>query len=69
MSGTVSIVTDRCKGCDLCIAVCPPEVLVMSNDVNALGYRFPLLLEGCTGCARCAEVCPDFCFTVYRDDT
>ncbi len=69
MKGTVEIAIDRCKGCDLCIDVCPPEVLVMSNEVNALGFQFPHLLDGCTGCARCGEVCPDFCFIVYRETT
>jgi len=67
LNGTVDIALDRCKGCDLCIEVCPPEVLVMSSDVNGLGFQFPLLLDGCTGCARCADVCPDFCFIVYRE--
>ena len=52
--GTVVIDTEACKGCDLCIDACPPEVLVMTTQtVNARGYRFPLLLEGCTGCAAC----------------
>lgn len=68
MTGTVDIAIDRCKGCDLCIDVCPPEVLVMSSTVNRLGFQYPELLAGCTGCARCAEVCPDFCFTVYREE-
>ncbi|MHB8511878.1 MAG: 4Fe-4S dicluster domain-containing protein [Actinomycetota bacterium] len=68
MSGTVEIAIERCKGCDLCIAVCPPSVLSMSVEVNANGYRFPLLKDGCTGCERCAEICPDFCFTVFKQD-
>jgi 2-oxoglutarate ferredoxin oxidoreductase subunit delta len=68
--GTVVIDTEACKGCDLCIDACPPEVLVMTTQtVNARGYRFPLLLEGCTGCAACSAVCPDFVFQVYKYDT
>jgi len=64
--GTVVIDRERCKGCDLCIAACPPDVLVMSEDVNAMGYRFPLLLPGCTGCRACHAVCPDFVFSVFK---
>lgn len=66
MSATVSIDQVTCKGCELCLPVCPPQVLVMSQAVNAKGYRYPLLRDGCTGCELCAKVCPDFCFEVYR---
>ena len=64
--GTVAIETERCKGCELCIPACPPKVLTMSEERNALGVPFPLLHEGCTGCGACLLVCPDFCFAVYR---
>jgi 2-oxoglutarate ferredoxin oxidoreductase subunit delta len=66
--GSVRIDTEVCKGCELCITACPPEVLSMSTEVNHLGYRFPQLHPGCTGCAACQLVCPDFCFEVYRFD-
>ncbi|MDG2308868.1 MAG: 4Fe-4S dicluster domain-containing protein [Candidatus Binatia bacterium] len=64
--GSVRILTDVCKGCELCIPVCPPKVLVMSKTVNQIGFRYPELQDGCTGCELCAEICPDYCFEVYR---
>ncbi len=65
--GHVVIDTEACKGCDLCIDACPPDVLVMTtHTVNSRGYRFPLLLPGCTGCRACAQICPDFVFQVYK---
>jgi 2-oxoglutarate ferredoxin oxidoreductase subunit delta len=64
--GTLVIDVDKCKGCELCIAACPPNVLAMSTDVNAIGYRYPELTPGCTGCTACQLVCPDFVFSVYR---
>jgi 2-oxoglutarate ferredoxin oxidoreductase subunit delta len=68
--GTVVIDTDACKGCELCIDACPPGVLVMTDhQVNARGYRFPLLLAGCTGCRACSQICPDFVFQVYKYET
>jgi 2-oxoglutarate ferredoxin oxidoreductase subunit delta len=67
MRATVTIDVQLCKGCALCIPVCPPRVLVMSEVVNRKGYPYPLLLEGCTGCELCAKVCPDYCFDVYRE--
>ena len=73
ISGTESfqpleIAVDRCKGCALCVAVCPKHVLESDTaTVNALGYH-PIRLTdvaACTSCALCARVCPDVVFTVY----
>ena len=64
--GTVLIATERCKGCELCIPACPPNVLAMSTELNAMGFAYPQLAPGCTGCKACAEVCPDFVFEVHR---
>lgn len=64
--GTLVIEADRCKGCELCIPACPLDILVMSNDINAIGYRYPILEPGCTGCTACQVVCPDFVFEVYK---
>lgn len=67
--GTVTIETERCKGCELCIPACPPRVLTMSDPVNRTGFHYPELHAGCTGCAACLLVCPDFVFEVFRFDT
>lgn len=64
--GTIVIARDRCKGCELCIAACPVDVLSMSTEANAYGFRFPLLEPGCTGCTACQAVCPDFAIEVYK---
>ena len=66
--GTITIATDRCKGCELCIPACKPDVLRMSQDRNELGVPYPVLVPGCTGCGACLLVCPDLCFEVYRYD-
>jgi len=64
----LAIATDRCKGCELCIAACSPHVLALDEAVvNKLGYH-PIRLtdpHGCTSCAKCAKVCPDAVFTVF----
>lgn len=69
--GTVVIDTEMCKGCDLCIDACPPQVLVMTTGsaVNSRGYLYPQLLPGCTGCRACSQICPDFVFQVYKYET
>jgi 2-oxoglutarate ferredoxin oxidoreductase subunit delta len=64
----LDIATDRCKGCELCVAACPKHVLALDHAVvNALGYHPIRLLDAgpCTSCAFCARVCPDVVFTVY----
>jgi len=62
------IAGDRCKGCGLCIDVCPKGVLVLDESiVNGLGYH-PVRLtdaDACTSCALCARICPDVVYTVY----
>jgi 2-oxoglutarate ferredoxin oxidoreductase subunit delta len=64
----LSIAVDRCKGCELCVTVCPRGVLALDvGVVNRLGYHPVRLTEAaaCTSCAICARVCPDAVFTVF----
>jgi 2-oxoglutarate ferredoxin oxidoreductase subunit delta len=66
--GTVDIAEELCKGCDLCVPVCPESVLAMTTRPNRKGWPVVELVgPGCTGCTLCADVCPDGVFTVYRD--
>jgi 2-oxoglutarate ferredoxin oxidoreductase subunit delta len=64
----LSIARDRCKGCSLCVEVCPKHVLALDESVvNRLGYHPVRLLDAgaCTSCVLCARVCPDSVFTVF----
>ena len=67
--GMVIVDEHRCKGCGLCVPVCPPGILSLAEGrFNAKGYM-PIEvkdMESCTGCAVCAVICPDVVFTVYR---
>ncbi len=67
--GTLVIDIERCKGCDLCIDACKPQVLSMTKtERNAMGYLYPVLEPGCTACHACAFICPDFVFQVWKYD-
>jgi 2-oxoglutarate ferredoxin oxidoreductase subunit delta len=68
IKGAVTVDTERCKGCDLCVVACPADVLALSKDANSKGYNFSVVINAdeCTGCAACALVCPDACIAVYR---
>lgn len=69
MTGRIKIYTERCKGCGLCVAVCPKKSLVISKRSNKKGY-FPVEQadSDCTACAACAVICPDAAIEVYLDD-
>jgi 2-oxoglutarate ferredoxin oxidoreductase subunit delta len=68
IKGAVVVEVEKCKGCAVCVAACPFDVLALSGQVNSKGYPWaePLHADACTGCANCAIVCPDSCITVYR---
>lgn len=69
VKGNVVISDKYCKGCELCIAVCPKHLLEIDpKNITSKGYHPARLSgEGCTGCALCAIVCPDAAITVYRE--
>lgn len=61
---------DFCKGCQLCIHVCPRQVLVMGKKRNRAGYLLPEIREGskCTACLICELTCPDLVITVKKGE-
>lgn len=67
--GTVIFKQDICKGCGLCVSVCPAHILDMDDQtLNRKGYHPVTIVEPdkCTGCAICALMCPDEVITVER---
>ena len=68
MSSKIIIDIERCKGCELCVVVCPKNCVSISKRSNKKGY-FPAQASNadCTGCAMCAIICPDAAIEVYRD--
>ena len=58
-----------CKGCQLCVSVCPKKIIVLSEDkLNEKGFHIPYVvnMEECIGCAMCAIMCPDVVITVEK---
>lgn len=67
--GRIEVAVDRCKGCSLCITVCPLDLLELDpNSINKKGYQ-PMRIhtpDKCIGCTNCAMICPDVVITVEK---
>lgn len=67
--GRVEINQEVCKGCGLCVSVCPTGILQLSPDeMNSKGYSFSTCIDQtrCIACVSCAMVCPDLAIRVYK---
>jgi len=67
----VTFVTDRCKGCGLCVTACPKKILELDGStLNAKGYHPAKMTdqEKCIACAMCAMMCPDCVIKVEKAD-
>ncbi len=67
----VKIDKNYCKGCELCVNVCPMQILSMSKEINLKGYFFARVHEPtkCIGCRICAITCPDVAIDVHAHGT
>ena len=60
---------NTCKGCGLCVDVCPKKIIFLDKDVlNRKGYHPAVVneMDKCIGCAMCAIICPDCAITVEK---
>lgn len=68
--GLVKFNDDKCKGCELCVSVCPKQIIHLHpTKINAKGYH-PACVEDmdqCIACASCAVMCPDGAINVYAE--
>ena len=64
------IIDDQfCKGCNLCLEVCPRKVFTKSSKRSRAGYSMPQAAEPekCSVCFLCEMTCPDLALTVIEE--
>ncbi len=65
----VTFSIDRCKGCKLCVNVCPKQIIEIDEEhFNNKGFHPACVndMEKCIGCAFCATICPDCVIVVEK---
>lgn len=65
----MTVNTDICKGCSLCVSVCPKKIITIRKDIRTPKGYCPAECTDqtkCTGCAMCYTMCPDCAITVER---
>ena len=65
----VRIGIETCKGCELCVSVCPKKIMKISSYINNKGYRPSevITMDECVGCKSCALICPDGAISIYKE--
>jgi 2-oxoglutarate ferredoxin oxidoreductase subunit delta len=65
----ITIDKNYCKGCELCVQVCPQQIISMSKEITVRGYFFAQVHDPsrCIGCRICAIMCPDVAIEVHSN--
>ena len=56
-----------CKGCGLCVKVCPYGVLHSAPTLSDKGYNLAEVVkpDACVRCHKCVFICPDLAIDVF----
>ncbi|NLJ99637.1 MAG: 4Fe-4S binding protein [Clostridia bacterium] len=59
---------ESCKGCYLCIPVCPKRLIKLGSEINKRGYHPAIITDTgeCTGCRACFRMCPDLAIEIAK---
>ncbi|MEO0252020.1 MAG: 4Fe-4S binding protein [candidate division WOR-3 bacterium] len=66
----IEINQDWCKGCYICVKICPKQVFTISEKESFRGFKevIPSYEDNCIGCLQCENMCPDFAIEVREID-
>jgi 2-oxoglutarate ferredoxin oxidoreductase subunit delta len=62
MSRPVDINEAWCKGCVICVDICPTHVIEMQR-----GKAVAVRQEECIGCLQCEYHCPDMAIAIHKE--
>ena len=67
---TIEIVEEFCKGCVVCVDICPVDALEMVPVGSRWQGHLAVIkdIEVCTGCMLCELQCPDFAIMVTKPE-
>jgi len=65
---TIHLNQKWCKGCYLCLEICPQKVFEKSPEVSEKGFHSVEIAhpERCTFCLQCERICPDLALDVKK---
>ena len=72
MKGLTTFETKYCKGCGLCVFICPKKIIFLDrSQTNHKGYNPATIIDmdQCIACGQCARICPDSVISVKRIKT
>ena len=57
----IEINQERCKGCDLCLNLCPKKVFQETKETGKQGFKIrePIAVDQCSECGLCKYLCPE----------
>ena len=58
----LTILTDKCIGCGICVEMCPFAALELVDDIATVN-------ENCTACGACIDECPEFALVLERPES
>ena len=61
LKGAIVVDTEKCKGCGICVAFCPKNVLDIQNEKVMIKNE-----ADCVYCGQCEQRCPDYAIYVEK---
>ena len=56
----ITIKSDECKGCGMCVVSCPKKCIAIGSTINILGYQYAAFnSDTCAACGICFNICPE----------